>query len=520
MDYVLGVDIGTQGIKGVILNEDLKTVAKTYMEHDYFQPRSNWYEHDVEKIWWGGFKQIVRQLLKKVDFSSEHIIGVGCSGLSPCFLPLDKNDRPLRNAILYGIDTRAMKEIKEITKELGEENILNNNKQPITTQTVGPKILWFKKNEPEKFKQTKKIFTTTNYIVYKLTGNYILDHTQAAFFGPFYNFNNHSWDQEMCSLFKVPYELFPPLKKSIDIAGTITTQVAAETGLAKGTPVIIGTADGLAEIFSAGGFEKGEVTLIYGTTGIIVINTDKCPIMKELWIAPHPINDNAYLVAGGTVATGALTKWYRNNFGVIEQAMQERININAYDLLSKQAENISAGSGGLITLPYFSGERTPINDPLARGLILGLTVYHTREHVYRSLLEGAAYSFQHHLDVFKQYGFQISRVIACGGGTKGKLWPQIVSDVIGYNQFIPSSPLGAEIGSAYMAAVAVDLVSDLKFIRRFIENEGFHCIKTNYKNHEVYQQYYRLYRSIYENIKEDMHQLAAYSEKSIEKEER
>lgn len=519
MRYILGIDIGTQGSKGVILNEDLKIVAKVYVEHDYFQPYSNWYEHDVEKIWWGGFKKIVQGLLQQINFSSDQIVGVGCSGLAPCFLPLDKNDRPLRNAILYGIDTRAKKEIEEITKVLGKEYILNNNKQSITTQTIGPKILWYKKNEPEKFKQTKKIFTTTNYIVYKLTGNYVLDYSQAAFFGPFYNFNTRSWDQEICNLFKIPYEWFPPLKESIDIAGTITAQAAVETGLAKGTPVIIGTADGLAEVFSTGSFEKGEVTIIYGTTGIIIINTDKCPVMKELWIVSHPVNDNAYLVAGGTAAAGALTKWYRNNFGVIEQAIQERININAYDLLSKQAENISAGSGGLITLPYFSGERTPINDPLARGLILGLTVYHNRAHIYRSLLEGAAYSFKHHLDVFKQYGFQISRVIACGGGTKAKLWPQIVSDVIGYDQFIPSSPLGAEIGSAYMAAVATGLVSDLKFIRRFVESKESRCIKTNYKNYKVYQEYYQLYRSIYKKIKEDMHQLALYSKNSIKKEE-
>jgi xylulokinase len=517
MCYILGVDIGTQGSKGVILNEDLKIVAKVYIEHDYFQPHPNWYEHDSEKIWWGGFKQIVRRLLQQINFSSDQIIGVGCSGLAPCFLPLDKNDRPLRNAILYGIDTRAMEEIKEITKVLGEEHILNNNKQSITTQTVGPKILWYKKNEPEKFKQTKKIFTTTNYIVYKLTGNYILDHTQAAFFGPFYNFNTHSWDKEISNLFKIPYEWFPPLKKSIDIAGTITAQAAVETGLAKGTPVITGTVDAFAEVFSTGAFKKGDVTLIYGTTGIIMINTDKCPVMKELWIVPHPVTNNAYLVIGGTAAAGALTKWYRNNFGIIEQAMQKRININAYDLLLKQAENISVGSGGLITLPYFSGERTPINDPLARGLILGLTVYHTRGHVYRSLLEGAAYSFQHHLDIFKQYGFQVSRVIACGGGTKGNLWPQIVSDVIGYDQLIPSSSLGAEIGSAYMAAVAIGLVSDLKSIRQFVESKGTHCVKTNCKSHKIYQQYYRLYRSIYENIKEDMHQLALYSENSIRK---
>jgi len=513
MNYILGIDIGTQGNKGVILDENLELIAKAYMEHDYYQPYPNWYEHDAEKIWWGGFKKIVEKLLQQINFSSSKIIGVGYSGLSPCFLQIDKEDKPLRNAILYGIDTRAEKEIKEIIGLLGKEQILNKNKQPITTQTVGPKILWYKKNEPEKFNQTARFFTTTSYIAYKLTGEYILDYTQASQFGPFYNFNTNSWDKKMCDLFKIPYEWFPPLKNSIDIAGTITAKAALETGLAEGTPVISGIADAFADIFSTGGVGKGELTLIYGTTGIIVINTDQCPVMKNLWILPHPITKNEYVVAGGTVATGALTKWYRNNFGAVEEIMQERIGINAYDLLLKQAENISVGSNGLIVLPYFSGERTPINDPLARGLILGLTVYHNRAHIYRALLEGTAYSFQHHLDIFKQNNFPVSRVIACGGGTKGNLWPQIVSDVIGYDQFIPNSSLGAEIGSAYIAAIAIGLVTDLNSIKKFIKKKNPKRIKSDPEKHKIYREYYQLYRSIYNNIKEDMHKLALYTKK-------
>ena len=518
MNYILGVDIGTQGNKGVVLNENLESVAKTYMEHDYFQPRPNWYEHDAEKIWWGGFKQVVQHLLLQIDSSSDKIVGVGCSGLSPCFLPVDENDNPLRNAILYGIDTRSEKEIGEITEIIGTEQILNNNKQPLSTQAVGPKMLWYKKNEPEQFSRTRRFFTTTNYIIYKLTGKYVLDHTQGSFFGPFYNFNTHSWDTKICELFEIPYEWFPPLKNSIDIAGTISAQASTETGLAKGTPVIVGTADAIAEAFSTGASEKGEITLIYGTTGIIIITTDKCSVMKELWILPHPITENEYLVAGGTAAAGALTKWYRDNFGTIEQVMQKRNDINAYDLLQKQAEKVPVGSDGLVVLPYFSGERTPINDPLARGLILGLTLSHRRAHIYRSLLEGAAYSFQHHLDIFKQNNFLISRVVACGGGTKGDLWPQIVSDVIGYDQFIPGSSIGAEIGSAYFAAIAVGLVKDIKSIKKFIEKKNSKYVTSNSKNHKIYQNYYHVYRNIYKNIMKDMHQLAIYAENSIKKE--
>jgi len=221
MNYIIGIDIGTQGIKGVIINEKMEVVAKGYVEHHYLQPRPNWYEHDAEKVWWGGFKKMVQELLGKVDFDSRNIIGVGFSGLAPCFLPVDENNKPLRNAILYGIDTRANKEIQYMYDKIGEEKILQLSKQSITSQTVGPKMLWFKNNEPEKFKKMSKFFTTTNYIAYKLTGNYAIDHSQASSFGPFYNYNNHSWDKDMCDLFEMPFNIFPIIKNSTDIAGTV-----------------------------------------------------------------------------------------------------------------------------------------------------------------------------------------------------------------------------------------------------------------------------------------------------------
>lgn len=512
MKYIMGIDIGTQGIKGVIVDEDLKPVIKSYMEHNYIQPHPNWYEHDAEKVWWGGFKKMVQELLRQIDLDKKNIIGIGISGLSPCFLPVDNEDRPLRNAILYGIDTRATKEIEHIYRKIGEESVFQLNKQPITSQTVGPKMIWFKNNEPDIFKNMVKFFTTTNYITYKLTGNYVIDHSQASQFGPFYNFDSHSWDPYMCNLFEIPFNVFPPIKSAIDQAGNINLQASVETGLIQGTPVIVGTADGFADIFSTGNFAKGEVTLIYGTTGIITISTDKCPALKELWIAPHPIDSLKYIVTGGTVATGALTKWFRDNFGEVEKIMQERIKINAYDLLLKQVEGIKAGSSGLIVLPYFSGERTPINDPLARGVIFGLTVFHNRAHIYHALLEAAAYSFNHHIEIFKQYKFDISKITACGGGTKSHLWLKIVSDVIGYDQFLPSSPIGAEIGSAYMTAYSIGLIDELDKIKYIIKKQGTKKIKYDEENHKTYKKYYQLYKQLYLDNKKNMHLLVHLAE--------
>ena len=513
MGYLLGVDIGTQGIKGVLLDENLKEVGKAYTEHNYIQPKPNWFEHNAEETWWKGFKLIIQKLFSEMSISPKEIIGVGCSGVSPCMLPVDDKNNPLRNAILYGIDTRSQNEIKEITQKLGEEKLLEINKQPLTTQSVGPKILWYKKNEPKKYKKTKRIFTTSNYIVYKLTGKYLLDYTQAAFFGPFYNFDKHCWNKEICETFDISLNLFPDLKNVKDIAGRVSRKAAQETGLSEGTPVILGTADGIAEIISAGSSIPGEVTLIYGTTGIISIITNKIPSIKELWVLPHFLFSDKYLVVGGTATSAALTKWFRDNFGEIEKIMQKRIKINAYDLLIQQVKKIAPGSQGLIFLPYFSVERTPINDPLARGVIMGLTLSHSRNHIYRALLEGAAYSFQHHFDIFKQHKLEISKVIACGGGTKSDLWVQIVSDVIGYDQFIPNTTIGAEMGMAYMAAKAIGLFDSYSSIMETAGGkESYKRIKFNQKNHETYREYYKIYRNLYKNIKNDMHALALKSE--------
>ena len=446
MAYILGVDIGTQGIKGVLLDEQLQVVASAYREHEYFQPKPNWFEHDGEKTWWAGFKYIVRQLREKRFFSPKDILGIGCSGVSPCLLPVDHKGQPLRNAILYGIDTRSKDEVEELTRQLGEERILALTKMSLSTQFLGPKVIWYKKHEPDKFTQTKKIFTTSNYIIYKLTGNFVLDHTQAALCSPFYDYDRHSWNEDLCEGLEIPITLFPTLKQSYEIAGTVTKKAAEETGLAPNTPVVVGNCDALAEAVSTGGFNPGEVTLIYGTTGLILLTTNHSPALKELWMLPHPVLEHGHTAAGGTAATGALTKWFRDNFGDIEKLMQQRSEVNAYTLLGKQAETIPAGSEGLLVLPYFSGERTPLNDPLARGVIMGLTVSHSRAHLYRALLEGAAYSFRHHFDVFERYGLHISKVFACGGGTKCPLWLQIVTDVLGHDQVLLQSPLGAEIG--------------------------------------------------------------------------
>ena len=512
MGYILGVDIGTQGIKAVLMDESLQVVEKAYTEHHYLQPRHNWFEHEAEGTWWNGFKKIVGDLMAKAAVSPRDVLGIGCSALNTCMLPVDRDGRPLRNAILYGIDTRCKNEAVEITELFGEDRIMELCKMPLTTQQIGPKLLWYKKNEPRLFERTHWVFTTSNYIAYKLTGRFVLDYSQAAFYGPLYDFDRAEWSEDSCDRLGIPRGFLPELMNSDDLAGTVTEKVANEMGFAPGTPVVVGTGDSITELVSAGGFGRGELTLIYGTTGIVSLITDTAPPMKELFILPHTLMKGYFIATGGTVATGGLTKWFRDNFGEIEKVMEGRTGTSAYALLGRQAGEIPVGSGGLVALPYFCGERTPIMDPLACGLIIGLTLFHTRAHIYRALLEAAAYSFRHHIEVCNNYGFEVNKVIACGGGAGSDLWVQIVSDVIGYDQEIPDLPLGSEIGAAYMAAKGVGLIDDIAATVQGLGRANTRTIRFDPENHRKYQDYYQIYRKLYPSVREEMHALTALAE--------
>lgn len=507
MGYLLGMDIGTQRVKGVFLNENLEIVAREYVEHDTTStPRAGWREHDPEEVWWNGFRRTLNRLMDKVNFSPDEIIGVGCSSLGICMLPISGEGKPLRNALLYS-DTRGGDQAREMVDVLGTESILRETKNSLSTEFAGPKMLWFRENEPQKYERTEKVLTSSNYIVHKLTGEFVLDHTQGAFFAPFYDYKNGKWNEEILEKFGFSPDLLPYLRSPTDVAGEVTKEAARSTGIPKGTPVIVSTLDGPAEFFSTGNLSEGLVTLTYGTASEIAMTVKGSYGPENFLTMPHPILPSGEFVAGATATSGALTKWFRNNFGQVEEEVQEKIGINAYQLLSQQATEVPPGSEGLVALPYFSGERTPINDEKARGLLIGLTTYHTRKHVYRALLEATAYAFKHHFELLRDHGAEVSRIIASGGGTKNDLWLQIVSDVTGNKQLVSSSENGSEIGVAYMVGLATGIISDLDELDEKLHKKT-RSVTPDEGAHERYQDYYRIYRNLYQETADDMHALA------------
>ena len=486
-ELLLGIDIGTSSSKGVVSDSLGNVIASSSVEHELLLPSPGYAEHDPINTWWHDFRVIVDDLVIR---PSRKISAIAISGIGPCVLPTDQDGTPLRNAILYGIDTRAREEIKELTEKYGEANVLEKCGSPITTQAVGPKLLWIANNEPEIWQKTKRIFMAHTYLTFKLTGEYILDHHSASQSVPLYDIENFSWFRPWWEDI-APHIEMPELKWPGTIVGSVTKKAASETGLAEGTPVVTGTIDAWAEAVSVGAYNYGDTMLMYGTTMFITVGSKQLHRDTRLWNTVGTF-DKSYSVACGMATGGAITGWLKNITGA------------TFDDLFQEASTCPPGSRGLIVLPYFEGERTPIFDPEARGLIVGLTLRHDRGALFRALLEAVAYGVRHNIETLKATGVEINRFVAVGGGARSSLWPQIVSDVGNFSQEIPQQVIGASYGDAFLAALGLGLADNKR-----PWNKTERIITPNESNTLIYNTLYDEYLKLYTATSSTMHKLAS-----------
>jgi xylulokinase len=494
--YLLGVDIGTYSSKGVLVREDGKVIGSQVVEHSLSLPRSGWAEHDPELVWWKDFLRIVQALLENSQITPDLIAALGISTISPAVVAVGEDGRALRPAILYGIDTRSTKEVDELEQLTGAS---------LSSQSGAPKILWLRRNEPEVWRQTHKIVNGSGYLNLKLTGQSTIDIYDACVFNPFFNTQTLDWDAVLTDPL-APVEWMPLPTWTSEIAGLVTEEAARETGLRAGTPVITGTADAAAEAISAGLSKIGDMMIMYGSSTFFILKTDKFISSSHFWASPF-LEPGTFSVAGGTATAGSLTRWFRDQFGFPELETQRAGGENAYSILARLATESPPGSNGLVALPYFSGERTPIHDPQARGLIFGLTLKHGRADIYRALLESVGYAIRHNLEIMKAEGMQPERLLAVGGGTLNRLWMQIVCDIAGITQVIPTQQMGACYGDAFLAGIGAGLFSNTREISRWLGSAQ--TLNPDDECHSRYEPYYQLYRDLYEQNISTMQRISA-----------
>jgi xylulokinase len=483
---VVGVDIGTSSSKAVLVDLDGVVLRSAVREHSVERPAPGHVEMDAE-LWWSEFVELTHELLAAVEAD---VVAVGVSGMGPCVLLTDGSDTPLRPAILYGVDTRAVAQIERLEAELGAGEIRRRGGSALSSQAVGPKLAWVADEEPDVFARARRLYMPSSWLVRRLIGSYVLDHHSASQCSPLYDTHAQRWYEPWTTLLAPGLEL-PELRWSGEQAGTVTAAAAAATGLPAGTPVITGTVDAWAEAISVGAHGTGDLMLMYGTTMFLVHTVSQALTSPSLWgtVGALPGTRN---LAGGMATTGAVTAWLRELFGSPDYT----------DLLAL-AEGAGPGANGPLMLPYFAGERTPVMDPQARGVIAGLTLSHTRGDLYRAALEATGYGVRHNIETIEAAGGDIRRVVAVGGGTRGGLWTRIVSDVTGRAQEIRENSVGASYGDALLAA---QLVGDADVdrwnpVREVVQPAG--------DTAAGYDETYRLYRTLYTCTADVVHALAA-----------
>lgn len=484
--YVLGIDVGTASTKGVLCTTTGDVVSSATVQHAVSFPHPGWAEMDARSIWSADLVAVTRELLAS---SANPVAAVCVSGIGPCLLLCDGDLEPLRSAILYGIDMRATSEIDELNDRFGHEKIVRRCGMELSSQAVGPKMLWVRRHEPDVWARAARWYSASSFLVAQLTGEYVLDHHTASQCAPLYDLGRREWCPDWADDV-APGLSMPRLAWPGDVVGAVDARASERTGLAEGTPVVAGTVDAWAEALSAGVRRPGDTMVMYGSTMFFIEMLPGLVSRPPLWTT-NGVEEGSYTAAAGMSTSGTLTTWLQRLAGAVP-----------LDLLVAEAEATPIGADGLVLLPYFAGERTPVFDDRARGVIAGLSLHHERGHLLRAIYEGTACGTRQILELLGDLGPALS-LTAVGGGTQSRLWMQIVSDVTGLPQAVPAQRVGACYGDALLASIGGGLVAP---------TTNWATVETTVEpvpqRAEAYGELYGVYTSLYPATRDLVHRLS------------
>jgi xylulokinase len=495
MPVLLGLDIGTTSTEGILIDTDGGTLATLSRPSELISLHANWAEEDPE-LWWSNVVAVIRGLREQTRLSGKEIAAVGVSGMVPALVLLDRNGRVLRRSMQQN-DARATEEIEAMRRRFDTQRFFELTGGSINQQLIAPKLQWIAHYEPEVFRSIATVFGSYDFIAHRLTGSRTVEHNWALESG-LMEFGRRQFTEELIEPAGIDPSALPPIRASHEVVGTVTSEMASATGLAKGTPVVAGCADHVASAYAAGAADDGELVLKLGGAGDILLSTAKPVTDPRLFIDYHVIPGH-YFSNGCTAASGSLLKWIARELAAGEQENASHANLSLYAWLDRLAAAIPPGSEGVILLPYFLGEKTPLHDPYARGTLVGLGLHHGLPHVWRAALEGVIFGFRHHVEVFAENGLSVTRIFACDGGATSDLWLQIAADVIGRPvQRVERHP-GSCLGAAYVAGYGAGLFDDFTGVGRYVA--AGRIFEPETRNRAVYDQAYGNYREIYERLK-------------------
>lgn len=497
MPYLIGVDVGTTGTKAVLFDQYGKTIASAHQEYKLITPTTLVVELDAQTYWFA-FKECVREIIQTKNIDPEQIRALAITGQGESFVPVTKYGQPLRRTIVW-LDNRSEEEVKLINDKFGLEEVYHTTGSPkVVTTWASTKILWLKRNEPEVYKKAFKYLLVEDYLIYRLTGQFVGDgslYTSTLLF----DINRGKWWDKILNFIGISPEQLPTLMQSGEIVGELTNEATKETGLSKNTLVVVGGMDQACGCIGSGNIRPGIVTETTGASLNICVTTET-PVFdpkKRIPCQYHAIA-HKYILLPWCITAGIVMKWLRDEFYELEKREARQKGLDAYDIMTQQAEKIPPGSEGVVVLPHLAGALSPEMNMNARGVFFGLSLKTGKKHLVRAIMESVAFMLKKNLEVLQELAVEVKEIRSLGGAAKSHLWNQIKADVTGKPVVTLDCPEAACLGAAILAGNAIGLFDSLEDA----------CNKTvsikkrfNPENEEIYKRNYAMYLKLYENLK-------------------
>jgi sugar (pentulose or hexulose) kinase len=510
-DYLLGLDYGTGGAKACIIDTEGKVLGFGFSEYPFIYEKPGWSEHEPMGYWHVACR-LIKEALAQAHVDPREIRGLAVSSALPSMVMVDRDHNPIHRA--YNLmDRRATREVEWLKEHIGEDRIQRLTANRIEDHPGLVNLLWEKDNRPDTFGRIWKALTIHGFVTLKLTGKAVADYGSAAFYGVAYDILGEKFDTQMLADIGIDPAILPDLFRCEDIAGPLTAEAAEATGLAPGTPVAVGQVDFNASCIAAGITDEGDIMSNLGTVGnfgVVYKNADFMfsPEGLAMINLAFTVNSaNTYMTIPSTTTGGQSIRYLRDQFSQVEVETERVLGVSSYDLLNLQAAKVRLGCDGLLILPFLMGERTPIWDAYARGVIFGLSLNHTKGHIVRAMMEAVAYALYDSYRLIRQSGLRINYPLVLNeGGAVSILWRQIISDVFDTPIVLVKRRTGAPFGDAILAGVATGMLKDYSVAKQWVEY--IDPMEPNPGNHARYMEYFALYKQIYNHVKGDFRDLA------------
>ncbi len=493
--YIIAHDVGTGGNKAILVDTDGNIVARAFCPYLVHYPRPDWAEQDPED-WWQAVATTTRQVMDQAGIAPREVLAMVYATQMLGIVPMGSDGRPLRPAIIW-LDGRAPEQAARIMRKfLGRRIFAAIAGAEISGKDGLPKLLWLKENEPEVYYKMRCFLDVNGYLTYRATGRMVFEWSCASAFG--LDLKKKDWLRSIIRYVGLDTGKFPPLVRSVDRVGGLTTGAAQDCGLLEGTPVFGGGGDAPMAAVGAGAVNEGDGHIYLGTSGWVGVVTRKTPTGRHGVATIHSADPAKALLFAEMETAGACLKWIADQFYRHEQA--DPAIPNVYALMDEDVETIPPGSDFLVCTPWMYGERAPVSDTWVRATFFNISADHRREHLLRAVYEGVAYNLRWMIEIVERtFGFPLPVLRVIGGGARGAPWMQIIADVTGRRVETVAHPQEAgAVGAALTTAVGLGIYPDFEALKHVIRvTREFHPrIEYGGMYNLLYASYRRLYNSL------------------------